>query len=277
MIKQIIHLSDLHIRTFLHHEHYERQFELFLDDVKNKVSHLEYNEIRFALTGDIAHHKINISNEQLLLTSWFLNEITKIGKLVIIPGNHDFLENNLERMDSITPIISLMKNTNISYYKDMGVYEDENIKWVVYSLYQHNQKPIFEKEKDFKYVGLFHGAINGFKTDIGYVFEDAFDRINFHGLDAVLCGDIHKRDLQFLETYDSNTNRNKEIPIVFCGSLIQQNFGESIKNHGYGIYDVMKNKYEFIDLHNEQPYLVFRITDLQDIENNKEVLVNIGY
>ena len=34
-IKKIIHVSDLHIRTFQLHDMYKRQFKLFIDDVKN--------------------------------------------------------------------------------------------------------------------------------------------------------------------------------------------------------------------------------------------------
>jgi hypothetical protein len=68
----------------------------------------------------------------------------------------------------------------------------------------------------------------------------------------------------------------KEVKIIQIGSLIQQNFGETIKHHGYGIYDVDSNEYTFHDLKNEQPYLHFKINDIKDIENEKEILLNIG-
>jgi hypothetical protein len=60
------------------------------------------------------------------------------------------------------------------------------------------------------------------------------------------------------------------------GSLIQQNFGETVKHHGYGIYDVKSNDYTFHDLPNEQPFLHFTISDIKDIENGEEVHVNLG-
>jgi DNA repair exonuclease SbcCD nuclease subunit len=274
MIKKIVHITDLHIKTIQQHENYSKYFDVFIDEISEKLDEYNHSEIRIVITGDIAHHKINISNEQILLTSELLINLSKIGKVVIIPGNHDFLENNLERIDSITPIIELMKNTNIIYHKDTGVFTDENIKWVVYSLYQHNVKPNYEKEKDFLYVGLFHGPINGFSTDIGYVFEDVFDKVNFHGCDIVLCGDIHKRATQYLNSFDSNSNRYKDISIIYQGSFIQQNFGETIKHHGYGLYDVLTNKYESFDLKNEQPYMFFKIKDLNEL--GTEELLNNG-
>jgi DNA repair exonuclease SbcCD nuclease subunit len=200
MIRKIIHLSDLHIRTYQLHDMYKTQFEKFIESAKEQVKGYDFNEVRVVITGDIAHQKINISNEQLMLTSWFLKEIAdNIGKVIIIPGNHDFLENNIQRLDSITPVVELLNNPNITYYKNSGVYEDENVNWVVYSLYQHNQRPEYTKE-DGLYVGLFHGPIQGFSTDLGFEFEDAYDKLNFHGLDIVLCGDIHKRSVLYLDS-----------------------------------------------------------------------------
>ena len=197
MIRRIIHIADLHIRTIQLHDLYKTQFEKLLREIGSKFLEwadegISHNEIRIVIAGDIAHQKINISNEQLLLTSWFLKELTSYGKVVIIPGNHDFLENNVQRLDSITPVFELLDNDNIVYYKDKGVYPDENIDWVVYSLYQHNERPDFKADGRFK-VGLFHGAIQGMSTDLGFKFEDGYDRLNFVGLDLLLCGDIHKR------------------------------------------------------------------------------------
>lgn len=266
MIKKIIHISDLHIRTFQLHDLYKKQFQRLLIDVKEKINGYDRNEIRVVITGDIAHQKINISNEQVMLTSWFLNELITISKVIIIPGNHDFLENNTDRLDSISPIVELLNNSEIIYYKDSGVYEDDNIKWVVYSLYQHNKKPLFDKGEGF-YVGLFHGPIQGLSTDLGFEFEDSYDRLNFVDLDLLLCGDIHKRQTFTLP------NGGKAVMI---GSLIQQNFGETVKHHGYGIYDFEEDDYKFYDLENDQPYYHFSISDIKDIDDEKEELLNVG-
>ena len=252
MIKVIIHISDIHIRTNQLHDLYRRQFQIFLDDIKVKLKDFTHDEIRIVITGDIFHQKITISNEQTLLTSWFFSEITKIGRLVIIPGNHDFLENNIQRIDSITPIVELLSNPYINYYKDGGVFTDENIKWVVYSLYQHNEKPKFIKEKGFTYIGLFHDPIQGMSTDLGFIFDNGYDKLNFVGTDITMCGDIHKREV--LELSDGTK-------IVMIGSFLQTSFGETIKHHGYGLYDVINNNYTFHDLPNEQPYLHFRIVN----------------
>jgi DNA repair exonuclease SbcCD nuclease subunit len=268
MVKKLIHIADLHIRTFQLHELYKTQFNKLIEELRKEVSDLNYDEVRIVIVGDIAHQKINISNEQMMLTSWFINQLVEnIGKVVIIPGNHDFLENNTQRLDSITPIVELLDNEDIKYYKDSGVYEDENINWIVYSLYQHNERPKFEKEEGKFHVGLFHGVIQGMTTDLGFNFEDGYDRLNFVGLDLLLCGDIHKRQQFKLPEGGKG---------IMVGSLIQQNFGETIKHHGYGIYDLETDEYIFRDLPNDQPFLHFSISDITDIENEKEKLLNIG-
>lgn len=270
MVKKVIHIADLHIRTYQMHELYKKQFDILINDLEMKTfewhnDNIGPSNVRIVIAGDIAHQKINISNEQLMLTSWFLKELTRFGKVIIIPGNHDFLENNIQRLDSISPVVELLNNESITYYKDSGVYPDDNINWVVYSLYQHNERPQFKKENDGLYIGLFHGVIQGMSTDTGFKFDDGYDRLNFVDLDLLLCGDIHKRQTFKLP------NGGKG---VMVGSLIQQNFGETVNNHGYGIYDTLKDDYSFCDLQNDQPFLHFTINDIKDIETENEILIN---
>jgi DNA repair exonuclease SbcCD nuclease subunit len=271
MIKKIIHLSDVHIRTLKYHDLFRRQFQLLIDDVSEQIyateENIEPNEVRIVITGDLFDQKINISNELTLMVSSFLRDLSSIGKVVLIPGNHDFLEHNTDRIDSITPVVELLQSKNIVYYKDSGVYEDENINWVVYSLYQHNQRPSFENDGKKIYIGLFHGQIQGLSTDLGFKFDDGYDRLNFIGLDLLLCGDIHLR-----QVFELPNKRGKAIMI---GSFIQNNFGESVNCHGYGIYDLKTDEYTFHDIPNEQPFLHFEIKDITDLDDGKEILLNL--
>lgn len=273
MIKKIVHIADIHIRTNQLHDLYRRQFDEFLSQLQIELLGESCDSVRIVITGDIFHQKINISNEQLMLGSEFLSRLTQFGQVIIIPGNHDFLENNVERLDSITPVVELLNNPRITYFRDSGVYHDKNISWVVYSLYQHNQRPQFMKTDEYGasdtnfYVGLFHGPIQGMSTDLGYAFDDAYDRLNFTDLDLLLCGDIHKRQVFKLPNGGD---------AIMVGSLIQQNFGENVKYHGYGIFDMDSKKYTFYDLPNDNPFLLFKINDIKDIETESERHVNLG-
>ena len=269
MIKSIIHLADVHIRTFRMHEEYKEIFQILIDEAKEYCKDFKYEEIRIAIVGDLVHQKITISNEQLILSCWFLNELSKIGKVVIIAGNHDLLENNKDRVDSISPMIQLLDNENIAYYKESKCYPDENIVWCNYSIFEGNKGPDIGKYKAEygntpTYIGLYHAPLVGASTDIGYHFDEGTSLEIFEGCDMVLLGDIHKR--QHFE--------HKGIPIAYPSSLIQQNFGESVGKHGYLIWDVESRTYIERDIANRHGFYQFKIKSLDDIENGTEKLTN---
>lgn len=221
---------------------------------------------RIVFTGDLVHSKNQMTPELIDMVAWTLTECSKICKTVLIIGNHDFLENNISRLDALSPIIDSLNNPEIVYYKNRGVYEDENIDWVVYSLMDHNIPPDIEKSDRVK-IGLFHGPVVGLSTDIGYKFEDGFDSSKFSGCDLVLCGDIHKR-----QVFDIPGKKKA----YMVGSTIQQNFGETLTKHGYGVYDVNKDEYTFVDLPNPKPFLAFKINSYDDLVDGSERLVNAG-
>lgn len=258
MINKIAHFSDLHIRLFKDHDLYRG----ILNDMLNQFKEIKPDRIIFS--GDMVHSKNQMTPELIEMVSWVLTECSKIAIVIIIPGNHDFIT-NFERLDALTPIINSLNNPKIIYYKDRGVYEDENVSWCVYSQFQGNIPPEISEGKGIK-IGLFHGPISGLKTDLGYDFGDhAYDIEKFNGLDCVLCGDIHKRAVFDIP------NKKKGYMI---GSTIQQNFGETINKHGFGIYNVIDDVYEFVDLINPKPFLAFAIDSYEDIINGTEKLTN---
>lgn len=269
MIKKIIHCADIHIRTYRMHEEYKEVFTTFINECKEFAKDFKYDEIRIVIVGDLVHQKITISNEQLMLTTWLLRELSKIGKVVIVAGNHDLLENNKDRVDSITPMIELLDNDNIAFYKGKECYEDENVVWCNYSIFHKNERPDIESARvefgnDKTYVGLYHAPLAGASTDVGYKFEESTSLEIFGGCHMVLLGDIHKR-----QKLDYNG-----IPIVYPSSLIQQNFGESVSNHGYLIWDIETKTYIEKDIETRFGFYQFKINSLSDIDNQAEKLTN---
>ena len=258
MIKRLVHFSDLHIRLFKDHDLYRG----ILEQAFKEWASIQPDRIVF--TGDLVHSKNQMTPELVEFVAWVLSECAKIAKTIVIIGNHDFLENNNTRLDALTPIIDSLKNDNIVYLKNRGVYDDDNVNWCVYSLMEHNIPPDIQKS-DKKNIGLFHGPIQGLYTDIGYKFEDGFDVDKFSGCDLVLCGDIHKR-----QVFDIPGGKKA----YMVGSTIQQNFGEKIDKHGYGVYDVETDQYDFVDLPNPKPFLKFQIKSIDDLVNGAEKLLN---
>jgi len=206
MVKKIVHLADIHIRTFRMHDEYLDVFKTLMADLTDLLVDYKREEIRIVVAGDLVHQKIVISNEQLLLGTWFLRKLEEIAPVVMIAGNHDLLENNKDRMDSITPMVQFLPDKDINYFKDSKCYLDDNIVWCVYSIFEGNSRPNIEAARaqfgnDKTYIGLFHGPLIGSTTDIGYEIEHGYNLNIFEGCDMVMCGDIHKRGvLNFKES-----------------------------------------------------------------------------
>ena len=195
MIKRLVHFSDLHIRLFKDHDLYRKVLETAFNEWKS------IKPDRIVFTGDLVHSKNQMTPELVEFVAWVLTECANISKTIVIIGNHDFLENNNTRLDALTPVIDSLNNPNIVYLKNRGVYEDENVNWCVYSLMEHNIPPEIVKNGHIN-IGLFHGPIQGFTTDLGYAFgEESFNINKFSGCDIVLCGDIHKRAVEHLVEY----------------------------------------------------------------------------
>ena len=77
-------------------------------------------------------------------------------------------------------------------------------------------------------------------------------------------GHIHKRQ-EF---------RRGDVPVVYCGSLIQQTFGETVTQHGFSVWDVETMQHTFYDLPSNYGLYDFEISSIDDIDNDKEIIVN---
>jgi len=256
IINKIYHLADLHIRNLQRHKEYKLVFKKFLKQVKEDK--LEDSVIYIG--GDIAHAKTEMSPELVQEISWFLTECAKLRETILITGNHDCNLNNSHRLDVLTPIVENLKNDRIHYLRDTGVYNIHNLTFVVYSILddKENWPSGYDVEGEHK-IALFHGPVNKSETDIGYtVSSNSFTTDMFDGFDMVLMGDIHKR--QILQAYEPENG----LPVIsYCGSMIQQNHGEVLENHGYLLWDVPTRSYEEFDIHNDYGFLTVDVVDGQ--------------
>ena len=142
--------------------------------------------------------------------------------------------------------------------------------WCLYSSFDNFAKPPINAYRvscpDDTFVGLFHGDIKSAKTDTGYQSENGMDASYFDGLDFAILGHIHKR--QEIKT--------DGVPLVYCGSLIQQDHAENTTGHGFVVWDVEERKYTEYDLTNEDyGFYTFSIDDIEDIDKNEERILNL--
>jgi len=254
-ITKVYHIADLHIRNLKRHKEYKTVFTRFLREVKKN----NLDDAIIYIGGDIAHAKTEMSPELVHMISWFLGSCAKLHPTFVITGNHDCNQNNPHRMDVLTPIIDNIQSENLHYLRDTGVYEIGDLTVGVYSIFddKENWPKGTEIEGDNK-ICLFHGPVDKTMTDIGYeVSSRSFTVPIFDGYHIAMLGDIHKR--QVAQQYDEE---NGKPIIVYCGSLIQQNHGELLENHGYLLWDIPTRTFTEHDIHNDYGYLTI------DIESN---------
>ena len=249
IINKVYHLADLHIRNLQRHKEYRQVFKKFLKQVE--TDGIEDSIIYIA--GDIAHAKTEMSPELVQEISWFLTECAKLRETVLITGNHDCNLNNNSRLDVLTPIIENLKNDRIHYLRDTGVYNIHNLTFVVYSIL--DDKENWPKGSDIvgdNKIVLFHGPVNKAQTDIGYtVSSNSFKVDMFDGFDMAMLGDIHKRQT-FGEDYEW---------VAYAGSMIQQNHGELLENHGYLLWDIPSRTFTEHHIHNDYGFLTVDVVD----------------
>jgi hypothetical protein len=66
----------------------------------------------------------------------------------------------------------------------------------------------------------------------------------------------------------------KRVPVVYCGSLIQQNFGESVRNHGFLSWDMETLTYTEHNIETDYGFYQFKMSSIDDIDNGTEKLTN---
>ena len=223
---KILHIADVHWRGLSRHE----EFILSFKDLFKQAKKLKPDVIYIG--GDIVHSKTQgISPELVENLAWWFNEMASIAPTHVILGNHDGLIHNKDRQDAITPIINAINNDNIYLYKDSGVYPTgiPGFDWCVFSCFDEENWSKVKPTKNIS-IALFHGAVTGSLTDIDWQLDGEVPVNFFDAFDFGLLGDIHKT--QFL---------NREKTVAYCGSTIQQNYGED-QEKGFLLWDIRSRK-----------------------------------
>ena len=275
MIKEIFAIADIHIPNSEEKRPYSEMLKQAIAEIYKAAKDLQKDEFRIIIAGDIFHNKIRISNEASDTFHMMLNYLNAIGKTYIIAGNHDMLENNLDRLDSISPTFGIKDVYPNIVYLDReldyhsGCYVDDNVTFALYSIFEGFKRPsdlddTIEEYQSNKVIGLYHGDINGSITDMGRVSENGLPLSEFNGCDCVIAGHIHKHQ---------EINKNN-IPIIYCGSLLQQNSGENIDGHGFIELNTESLEYSQHNVTNNYKIYHFKISSYDDINDDNEILIN---
>lgn len=267
----LAHVSDLHIRFGSRHDEYKIVFNRLVKDLQKEKPR------RIILTGDLFHLKINLSPFAIEMAADLLNQLCKIAPVDIILGNHDLNEDDLTQGNAIKPLIDIMghgyviTNDNkflppsdnseyfgVYFYLDSGFYDIESdLVYGVYSLWDNELLTLSDKKPDKRYVALYHGAVYGCMSDSGFQLKgDELVKVStFNNFDMVMLGDIH--EYQVFE-------RNGRDDVAYAGSILQQNFGESI-DKGYLIWDIDSCTHERRYLLNDYGFCKLNISKGENI------------
>ena len=271
-LNKIVHLADIHIRLFKRHDEYRECFETLYNQLRQE----DLTDSVIVVAGDIVHAKTDMSPEMVMLATEFLKNLADIAPTIVIAGNHDLNLSNMNRLDSLTPLIKSINHDRLHYLKHSGVYQVGDTDFAVFSILDEKEKwPSYKDCTSKKKVALYHGPVHGAQTDARYVITNRHvDVSTFNGFDAVLLGDIHK--------YQVLQERGTGKPIiVYSSSLIQQNHGETVNNHGWCLWDMQNFTHIFKEVPNNFGYYTVDVKNgkvpvLTDVPKNVRMRIFTG-
>jgi DNA repair exonuclease SbcCD nuclease subunit len=250
-LKRIYHIADIHIRNVKRHKEFRGVFEKMFEEIRSRGT----EDSIIYLAGDIAHAKLEMSPELVKEISWLFTECTKHCPTILIAGNHDCNMNNSDRLDVLTPIVEALNLENFHYLKDTQTFWLDGVAFSVFSIFDNKDNWIMADDFSLSSarlkVALFHGPVDHSQTDVGYVVSSRhFTTDMFDGFHLALLGDIHKRQ---------ELISPKGCKCVYAGSLVQQNFGETLDKHGFLVWDLETLTYEEVDIKNDYGYYTMDI------------------
>lgn len=268
-VNQVIHLSDIHIRTgnITNSRYFE--YNNIINNLNNNLKDIENIENTIIIiTGDIFHHKNLIEPYGISLFNELINTLTNFTSTYIIRGNHDYRQdyNNLnnDNIELISSLISKYKNAH--YLNKTGLYEIGDILVGVVAIQDVLKTGDTSGKIDlikfpftnkiYKHtIALFHGIIT---DNDNTIYNDAINIEWIKNYKFGMLGDIHKQEIFNAKWNDKgyyDIKDKDEIIWGYSGSLIQQNFGESYNKHGYLLWELNKSQVKSIDIPNKIAYL----------------------
>lgn len=260
----IIHIADIHIRNGNRenskYDQYVQCFQNLNISIRKQINKLNANNsVLIVVAGDVFHNKNKVENFGLKLLKMFVNILTSIAPTIIIPGNHD-LQQQYPDEPGLLDACMYDDNPNLYYLSDTTCISFNNIGISTISVKDtlvegegsgiKKNLPNFPIQFDDTVsttVALFHGSFG--KTKLNDK-QDADEQNSYpldmlKGFDIATLGDIHL----------PQHNIYNKCSYAYSGSLIQQNFGENIIDHGYVIWDINTKTPKFKNVYNDIGYI----------------------
>lgn len=270
-IDTVIHISDTHIRTgdreHSRYDEYLNVFEKLIEKLSN-LKTIKNGTAVVVITGDLFHSKCKVESSGLHLYTYITHKIADLCPLYIISGNHDMRQDAPEIPDMLSSFFSkesekdgVFVDGNIALISRSGVYyvgDGENKIGFGHVHVRDTLKkgdgcgrvdvlPVFPVPNTPIKIALFHGTVC---TPDSFNYNNSYPIEWFNEFNYGIFGDIHK---QQINTHDKSNG--EKLLWGYSGSLIQQNFGESLEGHGFLEWDIRKNTYKQHHIYNDIGYL----------------------
>ncbi len=294
MYHAIVHLSDIHIRSGdserSRYQEYNDVFANLMDSIRALPAVIDRSSL-IVITGDLFHHKNRIEPCGLELAIRLVTDLAQLAPVVLIRGNHDYRQDVPEERDTISALMNY-QIPNVHYFDSTGIHTIGNIHFGVTAVQDtllygatsgiSSQLPPFPTPSrpapDSYSIALFHGSVISSTLQNGAPLTPTLHGypIDWFGnaFDAILLGDIHLQQVKRAECVDEkapelphttrcHTYRYKDgvVPWAYPGSLIQQDFGETLYGHGYILWNLRDKEIHTYHVRNPCGFIKVRLND----------------
>lgn len=258
-----------------YHE-YKEVFHRFIAFLQQYMAQhgLSCSQVACVITGDIFHQKNRIEAAGISLFYKLINGLTAlVSNVFIIRGNHDFRQECPDEPDLIRTLLEFaprnvhyLHTTNTytypSYQLQFGVLDVKDALNLTSTQGRRDKSeqvpfPQPDSEDNIK-VALFHGPVLPCAVDL-------------MAYDFCMLGDIHmqqvfngahqlqkpqrsaEEDVTLMQVF-KRLDPGKPL-VAYAGSMIQQDFSESLLGHGFLVWDTQDKSVECFHIHNTHGFV----------------------
>jgi len=256
---RIAHVSDIHIHNLKYQKEQREVFTTLYSQIQTAKP--DY----ILVSGDVFHVKNTLSAEAVQMAGDFFKNLADIAPTVVTVGNHDCVQRNKGRLDSISPVVSALDHPDLTYSKYTTTLElgDDFDLTVLGILDEEEWENHLPRNNGKTHLVTFHGSVRGYVSDTGWVSDRGDIDVSFlENWDYGLLGDIHEP-----QAADKNDR------FLWAGSLCQNNHGEK-NNKGFLIWDIEDaSTYNVRHVHipNPKPFMTLHLTDKGNLPRKVQV------
>lgn len=242
---KIIHTADWHIGSGRTLQNYLERSVSSLNSFFTQLESIRPGLI--IISGDVFETSEPLPDEISLLL-WAMVRLEMLGcPVVVIPGQHCWIQGNSYALNLLNPLIQNGLLKNINYFSETSVIERSGLKILAVPFRDDARLGELALEHRPDIVAA-HVMVKGCLMESGHPSERGY-AVDFSAAGYWAMGDIHK-----MQSVAENA--------WYSGSLFQRNFGESLPK-GFLVYDNDSKAVEFKEVICNKPLVTYHIDNVK--------------